>query len=597
MRLASDKAFRFLTRLPGTAVGVKRYEPTPIYDDLLKRFERPDPAISWYWTAAPVDFRLIGRDRLSPLPVENPVDVWENPSIGGLAAAPGNEDVQFRRLKSHVAVNTSVIQNNLAPLPALLVVGRFDPAKLPGFNPLSRVPLETYYPPEVAPGDAAAIEALRGQPLLPTMNLGDYITQPPLMLTTIEGARVLLDAKKFEGADPKAPISVIRVRVAGVSGPDPLSRERIRRVAQAIVDATGLSVDITAGSSPHPLLVDLPGGRFGRPALTVREDWIEKGAAVAIIEALDRKSLALFALILVVCGLFTANGALAAVRSRRREIGTLLLLGWGRGKIFRAVLGELVLVGLLAGVAGTGIAAALVGMLHLKVSLARTLLVAPVAVTLALVAGAFPAWGAARAVPLDAVRPPVIEPRRARPHRRLLGMALGNLTRVPGRTLLGAGALLVGVAALAFLVAVNLAFRGTVVGTLLGNVVSVQVRAVDWLSVALAVGLGALSVADVLVLNLKERAPELVTLKTTGWTQGHLGRLVAYEGLGIGVLGSFVGALLGLGLAAQVGGVGPKVVLAALVAAVVGAAAAAVASSVPALLVGRMTPPEVLAEE
>jgi putative ABC transport system permease protein len=285
------------------------------------------------------------------------------------------------------------------------------------------------------------------------------------------------------------------------------------------------------------------------------------------------------------------------VRSRRREIGTLLLLGWGRGRIFRAVLGELALVGLLAGVAGTGIAAALVGALHLKVSLARTLVVAPVAVALALLAGAVPAWGAARSVPLDAVRPPVVEPRRGRPHHRLVGMAVGNLTRVPGRTLLGAGALLVGVAALAFLVAVNLAFKGTVVGTLLGNVVSVQVRAVDWLSVTLAICLGELSVADVLVLNLKERAPELVTLNTTGWTQGHLGRLVAYEGLGIGVLGSVVGALLGLGLAAQVGGIGPKVVLAALVAAGVGVAAAALASSVPALLVGRMTPPEVLAEE
>jgi putative ABC transport system permease protein len=596
--LASQGARRFLRGLPGETAGTQTIQLDAGYSRLLDHLSGRCvfPPYESYRTVSPVRYRIKGEDRIVPVTVTNDESVWTSSLYGSFLPAPvENQDVQFRHLKAFVGSNA--VTRGVFDTPSLQVVGRFDPEMLPGFSELTRVPLETYLPPELQPGNARSSKAMNGEPLLPTQNLGDYVAQPPLMLTTLQAAKVFSDPKVFQGSNPKAPISVIRIRVAGVTGPDPVSRERIRRVAQAIVDATGLSVDITAGSSPHPLLVDLPPGKFGRPPLTVQEGWTKKGASVAIIEALDRKSLALFALILVVCGLFTANGALAAIRSRRREIGTLLLLGWGRGSIFRAVLGELLLVGLLAGAAGTGIAAALVGILHLKVSLARTLLVAPVAVGLALLAGAVPAWGAARSVPLDAVRLPVMEPRQGRPRRRLIGMAAANLTRLPGRTLLGAGALLVGVAALAFLVAVNLAFRGTVVGTLLGNVVSVQVRAVDWLSVALAIGLGALSVADVVVLNLKERAPELVTLKTTGWTQGHLGRLIAYEGLGIGVLGSVVGALLGLALAAQVGGMGPKVVLAALVAAVVGVAAAALASSVPALLVGRMTPPEVLAEE
>jgi putative ABC transport system permease protein len=95
------------------------------------------------------------------------------------------------------------------------------PAKLPGFGAASQVPLETYYPPQVEPGDGRSRAELEGKPLLPTMNLGDYIAQPPMMLTTLEGARLPLDSKRFEGSDPKAPISVIRVRVAGVTGPDP----------------------------------------------------------------------------------------------------------------------------------------------------------------------------------------------------------------------------------------------------------------------------------------------------------------------------------------------------------------------------------------
>ena len=60
----------------------------------------------------------------------------------------------------------------------------------------------------------------------------------------------------------------------------------------------------------------------------------------------------LFTLILVVCALFVANSATAAVRSRRRELGVLACLGWTRPRMFAAVLGELALIGLGAGVAG-----------------------------------------------------------------------------------------------------------------------------------------------------------------------------------------------------------------------------------------------------
>ena len=58
--------------------------------------------------------------------------------------------------------------------PAMKVVGRFDPQKLPGFSPLSRVPMETYYPPILEPADAASRRALHGHDYLPTQNLGGY---------------------------------------------------------------------------------------------------------------------------------------------------------------------------------------------------------------------------------------------------------------------------------------------------------------------------------------------------------------------------------------------------------------------------------------
>jgi len=57
--------------------------------------------------------------------------------------------------------------------------------------------------------------------------------------------------------------------------------------------------------------------------------------------------------------------------------------------------------------------------------------------------------------------------------------------------------------------------------------------------------LAALSVADVLYLNLRERAAEIATLKTIGWA-GDTSLASSSWRSGGGLLGSIVGAAIGL---------------------------------------------------
>jgi hypothetical protein len=558
-----------------------------------------------YYQVSDVRYRKLGHDHLAPVEVRNPLSVWQEPQnsqfAGGyLPTEIENEDVQFRHLVDHFE-SSVYLRNGVSAGPVLDIVGTYDPRKLPEFSPLSRVPLETYYPPQLQPANAASRKALQGRPLLPTQNVGDYIQQPPLILTTLEGLKAFLQPQSFSGVSTKeqqAPISVIRIRVKGVKGPDALSQERVRTVATLIHDRTGLVVDITAGSSPHPVLISLPKGKFGRPRLLLSEGWSRKGVSVSFLRALDRKDLALFALIPAICAFFLANGAFAAARSRRREIGTLLCLGWSQGAIFSAVLGELVLIGLIAGVLGTGLAAAIATFASLKVSALQVAVVLPVSLVLALVSGLIPAWRAARSIPLDAVNPPIAGSQATSRVRRMSGLALVNLRRVPLRTLLGAGALAVGVAALTLLIGIERAFRGTLVGTLLGNAISFQVRGVDFLAVGLTIALAALALADVLFLNLRERAAEFVTLRTVGWSDRHLATLTALEALGLGLIGSSCGVAIGLILGAAFLAVplGP-LVLAGLVSAVGGVLVALVASLLPVSQIGRLTPPTVLAAE
>jgi len=443
------------------------------------------------------------------------------------------------------------------------------------------------------------------------MNLADYVAQPPFLLTNLRAAMRLIgrwvkspscvfNEKPFifQNTSFAAPISVIRVRVAGVTGPDSLSLERIKVVAQQIHDQTGLDVDITAGSSPHPLLVDLPAGKFGRPELLLREGWSEKGVSVTLLRALDRKDVLLFALILVICGFFLSNGALASVRARRAEIGTLRTLGWPARAIFGVVLGELLFVGLLAGILGALLALVLVVSFGLHLALWRVMLVVPLAVGLALVAGLVPALLAGRGHPLDTLRPAIAGRGRLRRVKTLRALAIANLRRLAGRTLLGAAGLVVGVAALTVLVAIERSFGGTLVGTLLGSAISVQVRGTDFVAVGLTILLAGVSVADVLYLNLRERSTELATLRTLGWSDGQIRTTVVLEALGIGALGSLSGAALGFALAASLLDVGAVPLLAAAaIAAAGGIAVSILASLVPLSQVGRLTPHAVLADE
>jgi ABC-type lipoprotein release transport system permease subunit len=182
--------------------------------------------------------------------------------------------------------------------------------------------------------------------------------------------------------------------------------------------------------------------------------------------------------------------------------------------------------------------------------------------------------------------------------RSVRGLATVNLVRVPGRTALGVLSLAVGIFALTVLAAVTAAFKGAVVGTVLGDAVAVQVRTADYVAVAATLALGGLAVADVLYLNLRDRSAEVATLRATGWDERTLTRLLVYEGAGLGLAGGLLGAALGLGVAvAFTHELTPSMPFVAVGTAVLGIAIATAASFPPASALRRLPTATLLAEE
>ncbi|GGP11793.1 FtsX-like permease family protein [Nonomuraea glycinis] len=600
----APKVLDYLKAHPGEVVKKVSVGPDVFFEDLLDTWQKQGlrldqkvvAPLTRYYTAGPVDYERQADGALIPKRAANDPKVWQDKEWTG-GAPIGSADTEFREL-SRLPLKTGLDGSGGLGGPLFLkLMGRFDAAKLPGFSELTQVPMETYNPPSVVGADERTRGLLGGRELLPTDNVAGYLQAPPLLLTDLGGLSKIAK-RDTKGVLAKAPLSVIRIRVAGVTGPDPVSQELIGEVARKIVAATGLEVDITMGSSPSPVTIELPAGDHGRPALTLQEGWVNKGVAHQILDEADRKSLVLFLLILTVCALFVLNAASAVVRSRRTELGVLACLGWSRRKLFGVVLWEVGLVGLVAGLLSAALAIPLSSWFGLHVSVPRALLAVPAAVLLALAAGAVPAWRASTVPPVAAVRAGVNAARRASSPRGVTGLALVGLARVPGRTMLGAATLMLCAFALTVLLAVTYGFRGQVVGSLLGDAIVVQARAADYVAIAVMFTLGALAVADVLYLGIRERDAELAALRATGWPGRAVVRLVLSEGVVIGLAGGVSGAVLGLAAAAALAGALPQVVLAgALAAAGIALVLAVLASIVPAVLARRLPLAAVLARE
>ncbi|MEU8214220.1 FtsX-like permease family protein [Micromonospora taraxaci] len=476
------------------------------------------------------------------------------------------------------------------------VVGALDPLAVTRGRELTGAPMETFVPPRVSGADQRSSSALGGQDLLPTSSITGYVAAPPQLLTNLASLPELL-----RGADAgraESPLSAVRVRVAGIDRFDAVGRERVRVVAEEITARTGLDVDIVLGSSATREMLILPAGKYGRPPLTVHEMWTEKGVAAVLVRAVDRKSSVLLGMVLITCVLFVGNAVSAAVRDRRRELAVLACQGWPAHRLAALILGEAGLLGALAGVAAGLLTVPVATAVGIEVPWSRVAVALGVAIALTLVAAVVPALRAGGAYPAAALQPAVAAVgARAGTQRTILRMAVTGARRVPGRTALAAVSLAIAVAALTFAVAVDFTFQGRIIGTVLGDGVSLTVREIDRVTVVGLVVFSVAAVADVLYLGVRERATEFAVLQATGWSDGALVRMVSLEGLVIGMLGGVAGGGIALGaMSLFAGGITPAMLLVAAGTAGFGVLLAATAGLLPAVLVRHMPARHLAAE-
>jgi hypothetical protein len=567
----------------GRTVGTATVTAAQAYQQLLSQLSESGTAqVLGYWTTSPGTYAQSANGDVVPqLVASHRAIIWgSSQHRTTVAVAAGPEDVGFSSLTPHAA-RTQGTGHALRAGAVLTAVGVFDPGGL-STSPATPSP----YRGEQLPGaDPASRRLLGGQPLGPASDPAGYPNPAATLVMPLQDISAFTAAASYTDVDARAPIGSIRVRVANATGDDALSQERIRAVADEIVRATGLDVEVTLAATAVTRTVALPAGRLGRPPLLLSEVWYRSDTATTVVTAIDPSRIALSALILLAGAAFFGDAAAAALRARRRDLATLTALGWRRRQLRRQLLQELTVVALASGLLAVVAAAAIGTALgHRPVSGWWAVLGLPAALVMTIGA----AWPAVRQATAEAeLLGAAAAARRtgARPRRQPWLAAAGGLRREPRRSAVGALVIALACAPLGGELALRWAFGGVLVGSVAGHPVSWLAGPGDMSAVLALLVMATITVADVDWLAAADRAVEVRTLRALGWPASAEARLVAGEAALLGIVGGVTGGVLDvvgcLAVAHQVPG---RVLAAAAVAAGAGLLLSLVAAGLSALI-------------
>lgn len=422
-------------------------------------------------------------------------------------------------------------------------LGYYDPRQLSIPNdPITDLPMETYRTPT-----AKYILDASGKPINPpvqvnaTSNPFGYLMQSPTMLTTMEAAREILGEEA---------ISAIRIKVADVNSPGPESQSKLERVAQEIRKETGLEVDITLGSSPQPVLINIPEVDEIDSLGWVEQPWIKKGESTAIYEeaVLGYSGTVICLIVVAIMYVFTTN--FISYLSRKKEFAVLKALGWKNSKIRHLLLVESMLIGSF--VSFITLFALLVLQLqnpeaisfwHISMIISFILLI--------YFAGAlYPSYLVNKIKPYEVMKQGEVSMKSARLGRTrgMISLVRNTLISRWKRNLVSVVAIGMPTALLILFLFVSLQLDGVMYTSWLGEYVALEIGSIHYYAIVLSLIIAIMTTAELIWQNVLERTKEISLFKALGWGNKRIYIMVLLEGAVLGFIAGIIGIFLSLGI-------------------------------------------------
>ncbi|MEJ5309413.1 MAG: ABC transporter permease [Anaerolineae bacterium] len=416
----------------------------------------------------------------------------------------------------------------------LKAVGIFDIDRIPRPADVNRVPLETYFPPIARL--SYTVDGVKLDPtmlLLPTLWPEYNVPSPPLLLTTLEAARLIAG---------DACISAIRVRVSDVETLSMDAQHKVEAIATEIRRRTGLDVDIMIGASPTFVLVKQPEIGY------VEENWIQKGIALIYRQKIQSGHLVLLIALLVMGGIFVFDLVWAGVAAEKSVLALQKAVGWRPTTLMRQVIQRVLFISGCATVLG------IIGELGVsqlfKWGLPPWRLILEVAVatvSLAVLGSLYPAWYAGHIPPVSLLKGAQTPYQRQVKYciQTLWHYSFHGLFRRQSRAILNCLAAALAAALLVLFLLITIEQRGYLGGTLLGKYIAGNIAGYHYALVGIGFGLTGLSIANGVLANVLERRREIGLLKAVGWQTPAIAHLFVSEGSLLGGLGGLVGSVVG----------------------------------------------------
>ncbi|MDX1770934.1 MAG: FtsX-like permease family protein, partial [Planococcaceae bacterium] len=419
-------------------------------------------------------------------------------------------------------------------------IGVFDPQNLKvSKDPLTELPMETYFPAKAQwVMDSSNNPVNPPADMKPTNDAYGFLTKPPLVLTTLDAAALILG---------DTPISAIRVNVTGVETMNEESEVLLKEVANEIEEKTGLITDITLGSSPQYALTHLP-GLAGEEALGwVQQPWIKLGSSISIFQEAKIGMAGVIASVILVAIVYVFASNIIMLFARKKEFAVLLSLGWRPSQLSKLLFLESTILGLLVALISWFILGMFFVSGSIDTSLLRVFLIGVSGLAIYWLGSLIPIWLIKRIKPYESMKSGEVSKRTNRIVRAesVLGMSMNNLFTQWQRSLLSIIAIAVPTSLFIFFLFVTFRLKGVLYATWLGEFVALEVGMMHYVAMGVALLIAILTTTEIMWQNVAERQPQIAVLKATGWQNKGIRLLVLLEGAISGLLAG----ILGLGLA------------------------------------------------
>lgn len=420
-------------------------------------------------------------------------------------------------------------------------LGIYDLSDLPGSS-INQVPQELYSAPlallrEDAQGDAPEGEVT----IIPTNNPLGYLSQPPVVLTTLPAAKFLAQRDDY--------ISAVRVRVAGVEIAGEDAQRKIEQVAREIEARTGLQVDITLGSSPQTMLVDVQGSEEVEALGKVEELWVRQLVGITLQRDFTRFDTLLFVVLFISFAVFLYTGAALNLHGRQGEIGVLKTVGWKDGRILGYLLSEALLLALITACAALLLTKGFTALMGYPIAGNRAGLVFPLMLALFALGTALPFTQAARRSPLSLLGLGELQQERGSSSGfNLHSLAGRNISKQRARFTTTTLGLIPAFLALILFFFITIILKGELSGSLLGQHIQVLIQPYHYGLTALILLVCQLILMNISGINIKRRQNEIGLLLSAGWKPTTIIFTFLKETLYSTLGSALLAALLALGL-------------------------------------------------